>query len=153
MRAPSLYTYFPSKDAIYDAMFAEGYAALDEAMRGVIEREAGSDPVDVLTAGLVECIEFCQASPARYQLMFTRAVPGWEPSAEAYAVSVGSYERSIPELAALGIRSPESLDMYTAIVAGLAAQQMANEPTGDRWRRLARPTMEMLLEYLRKGAP
>ena len=25
MRAPSLYTYFASKDAIYDAMFAEGY--------------------------------------------------------------------------------------------------------------------------------
>ena len=37
MRAPSLYTYFPSKDAIYDAMFAEGYQALD-AFRGEIVR-------------------------------------------------------------------------------------------------------------------
>lgn len=29
MRAPSLYEYFPSKHAIYDAMFAEGYRQFD----------------------------------------------------------------------------------------------------------------------------
>ena len=148
MRAPSLYTYFPSKDAIYDAMFAEGYRALDAQLTELVERLAGEDRLRVLTVSTESFVAFCQASTARYQLMFTVAIPGWQPSADAYAVSLASYERTTEELDRLGIRTDDARDLYLAVVAGLAAQQMANDPTGDRWRRLAGDAMEMLIKHL-----
>ena len=148
MRAPSLYTYFASKDAIYDAMFTEGYRALDTRMKALVEESAAKDRVDALTMVVEEFVAFCQASPVRYALMFTRAVPGWEPSEDAYSASIESFEFSARALAEMGIDTEVTRDLYVSIVAGLAAQQMANEPEGDRWRRLARPAMEMLVEYL-----
>ena len=38
--------------------------------------------------------------------------------------------------------------ILVALVAGLAAQQMANEPTGNRWRSLSGDAMKMLTGYV-----
>lgn len=156
LSAPSLYTYFESKDAIYDAMFIEAYEALRDFNREVVEATEGLDRVDALTEALERFVGFCQRSPARYTLMFTRPVPGWEPSPEAYAVSIRSYEEMASALSRFGIEGPEALDLYTAIAAGIAAQQMANDPAGDRWARLAHDAMEMLVHHVdqaERGAP
>ena len=148
MRAPSLYTYFASKAAIYDAMFAAGYRQLDAALAGLhLDLEA---PVDSVAATLEAFVGFCQASTPRYQLMFTRAVPDWEPSAEAYAVSVASYARMTDQLALLGIREPRDIDLLSALSSGLAAQQLANDPHGDRWRRLSLDAAAMFLDHVRR---
>ena len=40
-------------------------------------------------------------------------------------------------LRACGVDDPRAWDVWTAMLAGLAAQQNANEPGGDRWLRLA----------------
>ena len=149
MRAPSLYTYFDGKDAIYDAMFAEGYRALLDSYEEGGERDLeGPGRMEALGAAVERFVAFCQASPARYQLMFTRAIPGWEPSPESYAVSVEVYRRLTELLAAAGIEGDGALDLWTAVTSGLAAQQMANDPGGDRWRRLSRPAVQMMVEYL-----
>ena len=150
MRPPSLYTYFDSKAAIYDAMFAAGYRELD-AMEADLELDP-DDPVGTLERSTEAFVDFCGASLARFQLMFTRAVPGWEPSPEAYAVSVASYERSVEELARLGIDEPRHVDLLTALVAGLASQQLANDPGGDRWRRLSREAAQMYVTHARRQA-
>ena len=151
MRAPSLYTYFESKAAIYDAMFAEGYAALDGVLAGLPAPE-GRDPRSWLTAAVERFLAFCVASVPRYQLMFTRTLPGWEPSPAAYATSVGSWERMVEGLAAAGIQGDRAVDLWTAVVAGLAAQQLANDPEGDRWTRLVPDAVEMLLTHLEESA-
>lgn len=146
MRAPSLYTYFDGKGAIYDEMFAQGYAQLDRALD-----EVPFDPDDLhgsVTAALTTWLEFCQASLPRYQLLFTRVLPDWEPSEEAYASSVRSYERMVDRLADAGIGGQEALDLFTALTAGLAAQQLANDPGGDRWVRLAPDAVAMFLDHL-----
>jgi hypothetical protein len=84
--------------------------------------------------------------------MFTRAIPGWQPSSDAFAVSVDEYGRMAETLAALGVVDPGDLDLFTAIASGLAAQQMANDPTGDRWARLAPVAAGMLLDDItRRG--
>lgn len=151
MRAPSLYTYFDSKAAIYDAMFADGYAALDGALAGLPSPEGG-DPRTWLTTAVERFLAFCVASIPRYQLMFTRALPGWEPSPAAYAVSVGSWERMEEGLAAAGVTGERALDLWTALTSGLAAQQLANDPEGDRWVRLAPEAVEMYLDHLEEKA-
>jgi len=151
MRAPSLYTYFGSKAAIYDEMFAQGYRDLD-AVDAQLTIDP-DDPVGTLAASAKAFIDFCCASLARFQLMFTRAVPGWEPSAEAYAVSVSSYERSVDAFAQLGIDEPRHVDLLTALFAGLASQQLANDPGGDRWRQLSREAAEMYVGHVAQGLP
>jgi AcrR family transcriptional regulator len=153
MRAPSLYTYFPGKDAIFDAMFTEGYRALASHYEEWERALRGGDRTAALTEAVGGFVGFCQASPARYQLMFTRAVPGWEPSPEAYAESVAGYRQMADAVAGLGIEGDRALDLFTAVTAGLAAQQMSNDPAGDRWRRLAGDAVSMLLAHLQRGAP
>jgi AcrR family transcriptional regulator len=154
MRAPSLYTYFASKDAIYDAMFAEGYRQLI-AMESVAEEEAAQlDRVGALVLVVERWLAFCQESIPRYQLLFTHAVPGWEPSQEAYAVAQESYAQMAEFLADHGIVGGEALDLFTALNSGLASQQLANDPEGDRWVRLVRPAIEMFIaHHEQRGAP
>lgn len=147
MRAPSLYTYFDSKGAIYDAMFASGWRDLDAAFDAI---DTGRPALDVLTDGIEQFVRFCAESLARYQIMFTRVVADWEPSPEAYAHSVANYARLREFLAEVGVVDTAALDLWTALGAGLAAQQIANDPKGDRWIRLARPAAEMYLEQVRR---
>ena len=80
--------------------------------------------------------------------MFTRAVPGWAPSAEAYAASQAEFERMAAALAPLGIVGEENLDLFTALSSGLAAQQLANDPDGDRWSKLAPTVARMMLDQV-----
>lgn len=149
MRAPSLYTYFDDKGAIYDAMFAQGYQQLDEHIQTV---PTGGDALSQLTAGIEGFLEFCVASMPRYQLMFTRAVPDWRPSQEAYAASVASYQRMLAHLETVGVSGDEAVDLWTALTAGLAAQQLANDPEGDRWVRLAPRAAAMFLAHVEAHA-
>lgn len=151
MRAPSLYTYFASKDALYDAMFEDANQALIDAVaRWENDEPADIDPEERLIRGTEEWMRFCQESVARYQLLFTRAVPGWEPSDQAYARAEDAYGSFARAAAAAGIIESADLDLYTAVTGGLAAQQMANDPQGDRWRQLVPRAVRMILTDVRK---
>ncbi|MDX1658859.1 MAG: TetR/AcrR family transcriptional regulator [Nitriliruptorales bacterium] len=149
MQAPSLYTYFDGKSAIYDALFEQGYRELNERMLQLFAGlPDGADRNCVLTSAVEAFLDFCAEHPARYQLMFTHAIPGWEPSAEAYAVSLENYGAMVDRFAAYGIEDPAHVDLYTALVSGLAAQQLANDPGGTRWRDLAPQAAEMFLRHI-----
>ncbi len=145
MRAPSLYSYFDSKNAIYDAMFAEGAR---DFLAGVEALTPTGDPLTDLRNGMRFYVDFATADPVRYQLLFQRTIPGFEPSPESYALAVKALEIARAELSRLGISDPGALDLFTAIGAGLTSQQFANEPGGDRWTRLVDPATEMFYAYV-----
>lgn len=140
MRAPSLYSYFESKHAIYDAMFAQG-------AREYLEQQAllprTDDPVTDIARGLEFYVSFSMTNPARHQLLFQRTIPGFIPSRESYALAVQGLEAARERLVAHGMDDDAALDMLTALGSGLANQQLANDPGGDRWSRLAREAAEM----------
>lgn len=144
MRAPSLYTYVASKDALYDAMFAQGQRALlaeaQESLSLPRSREG-------LLRGTEAYVAFCLADPARYQLLFQRVVPGFEPSAASYALAEEYYGVFARFLAEAGITDPAHLDLWTAAVSGLVAQQLANDPGGGRWQRLVPEMVTMLCDH------
>jgi AcrR family transcriptional regulator len=143
MQAPSLYGYFASKNAVFDAMFADGYT---ELVSRVEEAAASSaSPVEKLRASAPLFFDFCVADPARFQLLFLRTAPGFEPSAESYALARVAVDRLAEVLAEAGIGQPELVDLWTALMTGLASQQVSNDPGGDRWRRLLEPAVEMFL--------
>jgi AcrR family transcriptional regulator len=145
MQAPSLYSYFDSKHAIYDAMFAEGAQDFLDRERAV---ETTGDPLRDLQAGSRIFVGFCTEDPVRYQLMFQRTIPGFEPSPESYAISVEALQVVRDRLAEAGLTDPRDLDLFTAIGAGITAQQISNDPGGDRWTRLVDEAIEMFFEHV-----
>lgn len=140
MRAPSLYSYFESKSAIYDAMFAQ--AARQFVDGQPVEQRTG-DTLEDLKLGLRYFVEFCTADVARYQLLFQRTVPGFEPSAASYAIAVDNLRELADWFESVGLGGQEALDLYTALATGLADQQISNDPGGDRWLRLVDDAAEM----------
>jgi AcrR family transcriptional regulator len=152
MRAQSLYAYFPSKFAIYDAMFAESNRDL---WRRVSVLEAPVDPVEALRERARLFLAFCAEDQGRYQLLFQRTIPGFEPSSEAYAPALQVLEGARNGIRACGITDSRAVDMWTAIMSGLAAQQTSNDPGGDRWARLVNAATDMFIAYYvaAKAAP
>jgi AcrR family transcriptional regulator len=146
MRAQSVYSYFPSKDAIYDAMFRQGY----EEFLAWMARDDDPElpPLAALRRTAHRHFAFCTADPVRYQLLFQRTIPGFEPSPESYAVAVTAIDRLTVELARAGITDPEAVDLATAVITGLTSQQLANDPGGDRWERLVDRSVTMLVAAL-----
>jgi AcrR family transcriptional regulator len=148
MRAPSLYQYFASKHAIYDALF--GQAAYDalEYVGDFGELAKGADVRAPFRAYARRFFDFCVADPARYQLLFQRTIPGFEPSAEAYAPAVELLESMQRSFRVIGIADPGAADLWTAVLSGLVDQQLANDPGGHRWASLVEGACDMYLDYV-----
>lgn len=145
MRAQSLYSYFDSKDAIYDALFAEGFRQYLE-LRRTIPRTG--DPRDDFRVVARVFFDFCLEDPPRYQLLFQRTIPGFTPSPESYAPSVEGLEITRRLLADAGGDDPADLDLFTAITTGLIDQQISNDPGGDRWYRLFDDALDMFFAHI-----
>ena len=147
MRAQSLYVYYPSKHAIFDAMFAE---ANQEILDRVLAVPVTGDPVVLLRRYTHVYLQFCNEDAVRYQLLYQRTIPGFEPSAESYALADKGLEVIRRGLRDCGVTTSRGFDAWTAVIGGLAAQQNANEPGGKRWLRLADELTDM---YLSRYAP
>jgi AcrR family transcriptional regulator len=145
MQPPSLYSYFDAKAAIYDAMFADGYRQL------LAERATLPTPttVEEFKDGCRRFFAFAVADPARYQLLFQRTIPGFEPSAESMELALDALAWAEEALAAIGVDDPRALDLYTALLTGLTDQQISNDPGGDRWGRLLDDALDMFLAHVR----
>ena len=152
MRAPSLYGHFDSKLAIIDAMFGQAWAEFD-ATAAALEPELPHDPRSALLAAATTWLDAMAANPERNALMNQRPVPGFTPSVESYACALQAVERLHRLLDRLGITDPDAADLWTGILAGLASQQNANDPGGERWRRLIPRAVDMFLSEVGPATP
>ncbi|MCU1344202.1 MAG: Transcriptional regulator, TetR family, partial [Acidimicrobiia bacterium] len=109
----------------------------------------GDSLVD-LKAGMRFFVTFCTQDPVRYQLMFQRTIPGFEPSPETFALSIEGLDRLKTRLERIGLGDQRSVDLLTALGTGLTDQQLSNDPGGDRWTRLVDDAMEMYFNHLTK---
>jgi AcrR family transcriptional regulator len=147
MQQPSLYSHFESKNAIYDAMFEQAWQSfLDQVKSTAADLPAG--PRARLTAIAERYFDFAVADLARHQLMDVKLIPGFRPSERAYAPALEVYGLLQEELRAMGITADQDTDIYTAIVGGLVNQQLANDPGGQRWRRLLPRVIAMFADDL-----
>jgi AcrR family transcriptional regulator len=143
MRQPSLYEYFDSKHALYDAMFADGNRQLLAHFDAV---KPPREPRAALKAYLAALAEFALGQPARYELMFLRHLPGFVPSAESMAIAKQVLDRIVGWMAAAGVTRPADIDCLVAVVAGLIDAQLSNEPTTDRWTRHLDRLVDLLID-------
>ena len=144
MRAQSLYGYFPSKHAIFDAMFGESNR---ELLRRMTELSAPDTPEEGVRERARVFLHFCVEDPVRYQLLYQRTIPRFEPSPEAFAPALQVLDEVRIALRACGVTDDRAFDAWTAVTQGIAAQQDANEPGGDRWIRLLDELADMYLEH------
>jgi AcrR family transcriptional regulator len=134
VKPPSLYKYFPSLMAIYDALFLEGQRENLEAMRAGMRDAAPG--LAALTAGLEASGRWGLANRAVAELLFWRPVPSFHPSPEAFAVSTEMVELQRGALAdavakgELGPAANEEGAIYlvSTLIAGALGQAIANEP-------------------------
>ncbi len=134
VRAPSLYEYFPGKMAIYDALFRMGIRLFAERMNHF---PGSADSFWARVQAMLEnYMAFAQEYPELYQLVQERPVPGFVPSEESMEesrrlltmgdalVAKGIERGSV----ALGIPVSQARDLFLAMMHGLTALHMANEP-------------------------
>jgi AcrR family transcriptional regulator len=146
IRAPSLYSHFESKHAIYDAMFGESWAEFLEFSRGVTLPDS---PRAALRVVAHTFFDFATADLARHQLMNQRIIPGFIPSTASYATAVAALTEMVERLKAIGVDpSDADIDLYTALISGLVDQQWANDPGGSRWARLLDRAVDMYADNL-----
>ncbi|HVY11001.1 MAG TPA: TetR/AcrR family transcriptional regulator [Mycobacteriales bacterium] len=146
---PTVYAYFDSKNAIYDAMFGQAAEQFGAHMAAVV---ASGDVRADLIAATHRFAEYCIANPARYQLLFQRTIPDFEPSEASYAHAVAALGRARVRLVDAGIADPRHLDLWTALTTGLVDQQISNDPNGDRWLRLIEDAVDMFLAHCRPAS-
>jgi AcrR family transcriptional regulator len=152
LRQPSLYSYFSSKNDLFDAMFADGNRRFMEVIEGLDLPKDGREQLKMMARANVA---FCVEDPVRAELMFLRTIPGFEPSAEAYAIAIRFDDWATQVMLRAGIRTIEQRDMFVALLNGLVTVQQANDPGGRRWVRHVDWAVDMLLREVdrqrRKG--
>lgn len=147
IQQPSLYAHFDSKDALYDAMFAEGNRQLLDRLNGLTVPD---DPRAALKSFLRVFVAFALEDTARCDLMFQRPIPGFQPSAWAYASAQAVMARMIEVLRATGVEDQDDIDCFVAMVAGLIHAQLSNEPGGDRWTRHLERLTDLYLDDIQR---
>ena len=142
---PTVYAYFDSKNGIFDAMFGEAAMAFAATRENLPDSGSAHDN---LVADFQRWVEFCASDVVRYQLLFQRPIPGFEPSPDSYAHAVRALDLTREYLARQGLKDPRHVDMWTAMTTGLVDQQISNEPGGDRWTRLIEDVVGMVLAHV-----
>ncbi|WTW94197.1 TetR/AcrR family transcriptional regulator [Streptomycetaceae bacterium NBC_01309] len=135
IRPPSLYKYFPSRHAVYDALFRRG----QEQYRDTVTDAAARAPEPGLAAigsAFDAGARWIMRNQTLTQLIFWRPVPKFAPTPGAYAPALetrdlmhglvlAAVERGElhPDAAA-----PAGLDLLASLITGPVSQQLANEP-------------------------
>jgi len=140
VRTPSLYGYFPSKNALYDAVFARGARSVLDAV-GAASADAGQadSAYDALLIAGRAMARWCMANQVYAQLLFWRPVPDFIPSPDAYQPAVELVDRTrtlFSDMRDRGLlRSDADLDAavrdWIVVVSGVLSQQLANAPDED----------------------
>lgn len=147
MRPPSLYSHFASKNEIHDAMFGDAWTEFLRVAEA-LEESLPVGPRARLRLMMTAFFDFAVADLPRYQLMNQSVLPGFTPSADAYAPSQALMALFTRQMAEVGVTDPGHLDLATSLVGGLVSQQLANDPGGNRFRRLLDQALTMYADHV-----
>ncbi len=159
VQPPSLYKYFPSLMAVYDALFLRGQLEHLDVMRdGMAHAEPG---LAALQAGLEASGRWALTHRAVAELLFWRPVPSFEPSPEAFVPSkemVDLQRAALADAVAAGQLGPganaeEAIYLVSTMIVGVLSQAFANEP-GLQWGEgRFTPLFPKLMELLPAAFP
>lgn len=158
VRAPSIYKYFPSINAMYDALFKRAASQNLEVLRTAMAR--GKPGLDALTIGLEASGRWVLENQALAQLLFWRPVPRFVPSPDAFAPGeeIGRIQlQAIRDAVERGELGPEALQdagyMVSILIMGVLTQHMANEPHLKWGEGRYTPTFPRLMKLIPAAYP
>jgi AcrR family transcriptional regulator len=137
IQPPSLYKYFPSVNAVHNALFQRGQ---QENLATLREALAAAEPgMPALRAGLQALGRWAVDNPVLAQLLFWRPVPGFQPSANAFAAAdevvalLRGALRHAADSGQLGAdaASDRAVALLSTLHFGVLSQHLANDPNGD----------------------
>ena len=134
VQPPSLYKYFDSLMALYDALFRRGQEAHLEVMRAAMEHAPPG--LNALQAALDASGRWCLENSPLAQLMFWRPVPRFEPSEDSMAASIEMVQiqrRALADAVAAGQLGPgaaseQAVYVLSVFITGVIGQSLANDP-------------------------
>jgi AcrR family transcriptional regulator len=134
VQPPSLYKYFDSLMALYDALFRRGQQAHLEVMLAAMEQAPPG--LNALQAALEASGRWCLENSPIAQLMFWRPVPRFEPSEDSMAPSIEMVEiqrRALADAVAAGQLGPgaaseQAVYVLSVFISGVIGQSLANDP-------------------------
>lgn len=134
MRPPSLYKYFASLRALFDALFRRGQERLTEYVESTTFGRAPG--LERLVDASRAMLRWGTEHPGLASLLFWRPIPGFQPSPEALQSSELVWQGLREDLAAAAERgdlapsaaTEESLEVLSLLLAGIGTAQLANEP-------------------------
>jgi AcrR family transcriptional regulator len=153
LRVQSLYKYFPSKAALYDALFRDAASLLAENDRQVWE---STPPTwERIEVWLQSRLDFARRHGPLYQLLTGAEVPGFSPSPGSLdeAAAIGEQgARAINELLHAGLIVPgisarRAMNLLLAVSRGIVAEtlgkgRLVDDP--DRFADLIPDTLAAL---------
>ena len=154
VQPPSIYKYFPSLMAVYDALFSRGQRANLDVMRtAMAEAQPG---LDALTKGLEASGRWSLANRALAQLLFWRPVPSFEPtpaSMEPSREMVALQRAVLADAVRAGELGPDAdsddaLYLVSTLISGVLTQAFANEPGLSWGEGRFTPVFPKLMELL-----
>ena len=148
IRQQSLTYYYPTKQALLDALFADGFAEL----RRCFDRLApAADPVQAVVDVAVAFVDHLVARPAAYHLMFQGTVPDFRPSPQSHAVALTVLAELVERLATAGVTEPPDLALVRSVMSGIAAEQIANDPAGRLYADQTERGVRAVLAHISNG--
>jgi AcrR family transcriptional regulator len=157
LKQPSVYRYFPSRAAVYDALFEVAASMQRDAALAAAAHGAGgwSTVRDVLYS----TARFVASEPILAQLLFTRPIPGFSPSDKAYEPSLETMRitsEALRDAVASGDLSgaaatEQGIQLLIALVGGVINQYAANQPDVKDYSPLLEPALAMYAEHFRPG--
>lgn len=148
IRQQSLTYYFPTKHALLDALFADGFAALRESFDKL---PPAPDPDQGVVDVAIAFVEHLIARPAAYHLMFQRTVPGFRPTPDSHQVALAVLRELVDRLAAAGVTRPADLALVRSVMSGIAAEQIANDPRGHLFADQTERGIRAVIAAIRVG--
>jgi AcrR family transcriptional regulator len=154
VQPPSLYKYFDSLMAVYDALFERGQQRHYETLRTAAEHAEPGLPT--LHAIFEASGTWCITNSPVAQLLFFRPVPGFEPTEASMAPSVAMIQLQRDALADAvelgqlgpGAATDEGVYFLGVFISGCVGQAIANEPDLPWGTGRFTPLMPRLIDLL-----
>jgi len=150
---PALYTYFPSKMALYDVLYRTGIRLFCEAEEE-LRRTMAPDWARV-HAWFAQRVALAEAHPDLYHLVFDVPIPGFVPSPESLEEVRHLYDATVHDIAELieaGSMRPnlppeQATDLLIAMRLGIVAAHIGKHrqlPPPERLARLVPEAVAIL---------
>lgn len=135
IRTPSLYEHVDSRAALCDEIFRRGWTQF-AAVTADVRITADTDLAALLLTQMRAGLTWALGHRAHAELMFWRPIPGWQPSAEAFAPAADTLAKATrvfteaqdAGLLRTDVPVDELVQTWVTLTAGLISQQLANEP-------------------------